>query len=239
MRHDDNTARGIIPREDRRAFQGYGLNQGFFNAVCLAAVLIGAALTGAGPARAAAPIRILAFGDSLTAGYGLPADQGFTAVLRNALAAQGVAADIVNAGVSGDTTAGGRGRHRLVARREAVGGHPRARRQRHAARHRPQVSEANLDAVLGDIAREKIPVVLAGMVAAPNLGPDYGREFNGIYPRLAAKYDAILYPFFLAGVAGQASLNQDDGIHPNADGVKVIVSRILPSVLEAIRRAGS
>jgi acyl-CoA thioesterase-1 len=100
----------------------------------------------------------------------------------------------------------------------------------------PKDTEANLDAILSTLRRRQVPILLAGMLAPPNLGREYGQAFNAVFPRLAKVHGAALYPFFLDGVAGQRALNQDDGIHPNARGVDMIVERILPHVLKLVAR---
>ena len=160
---------------------------------------------------------IWAFGDSLAAGYGLPPDRGFTAQLQAALRRQGVAATVRNGGVAGDTAAQGRARLRWGLR-----GLPVAQ------------ARANLDQILAELARRRIPILLVGMRAAPNLGPDYARAFEGMYPALARAYRVPLYPFFLEGVAANRALIQRDGLHPNARGVSIIVERILPAVRRAL-----
>lgn len=184
------------------------------------------------PASAQAADRlVLAFGDSLTAGYRLPPGQGFAPQLEAALRKSGVAARVHNAGVSGDTTAQGKARltwvlASLKAKPDLVivelGANDMLRGLD------PARAEANLDAILGELRRRDIPILLAGMVAAPNLGKDYARRFDPIYARLAAKHKAGLYPFFLQGVVGDRSLHIGDAIHPNERGVSVIVRGILP-----------
>ena len=182
-----------------------------------------------------------AFGDSLTAGYGLPPAQGFTAQLQAALRRAGVAATVRNGGVSGDTAAQGRARllwglRGLKATPDLVivelGANDMLRGLP------PAQARANLERILAELKRRRIPVLLAGMRAAPNLGPDYVRAFEGMYPALARKYGVPLYPFFLDGVAGNRALIQNDGLHPNARGVAVIVRRIAPSVTRTLRRRG-
>ena len=188
-------------------------------------------------ARAAdRPVSIVAFGDSLTAGYGLAANEAFPAQLQRALEAKGMAATVVNAGVSGDTTAGGLSRLDWsvpdgtdavileLGANDALRGFD------------PALTRKTLDAILHRFRERKIPVLLCGMLAPPNLGAEYGRAFNAIYPDLAAETGAILYPFFLTGVAADPKLNQRDGMHPTAAGVAVIVARILPRVEELISR---
>jgi acyl-CoA thioesterase I len=188
------------------------------------------------PARAAEPPKILVLGDSLVSGYGLARSDGFVAKLHAALKAKGVVAEVLDAGVSGDTTAGGRARLNFVLKTEPdfaiveLGANDALRALP------PEEAERNLDAILTELKRRKIPALLAGMYAPPNLGRDYGQAFNGIYPRLAKKYGVALYPFFLEGIAGDAAFNLPDGLHPNAQGVDEIVKRILPSVMKLLGR---
>lgn len=203
----------------------------------VAALAVAAA---AGPALAD-PIRIVAFGDSLTAGLGLEADAAFTDRLQTALAARGRDVVIVNAGVSGDTASDG------LARLDwSVGDDADAVIVELGANDAfrgvdPAITRDALDRLLARLGDRGLPVLLAGMVAPPNLGRDYGAAFNPIYEELAARHGALLYPFFLDGVAARHDLNQPDGIHPNAAGVDVIVRRILPSVealIDRVRRDG-
>jgi len=194
--------------------------------------------TSAASASAAAPL-IWALGDSLTAGYGLPPAQGFTAQLQGALRRSGIPATVRNGGIAGDTSAQGRARTLWGLR--GLGAQPDLVIVELGANDMlrglpPQQAEANIDAILGELKRRRIPVLLAGMRAAPNLGPAYRAAFDTMYPRLARKYGAHLYPFFLEGVAGQRSLLQADGLHPNARGVALIVRRILPFVNKALTR---
>ena len=191
------------------------------------------------PARSAdEPLRILMLGDSLTAGYGLASRDALPARLETALRAHRIDARVIDAGVSGDTTAGG------LARLEwALGDAPHAVIVALGANDGlraidPPVTRANLDRLLGVLGERGLPVLLAGMVAPPNLGPEYASRFDPIYPELAARHGAILYPFLLDGVATVTSLNQEDGLHPNAAGVEVIVWRMLPAVLCLAGRAG-
>jgi acyl-CoA thioesterase-1 len=198
-----------------------------------------ALLVGAAPARAqgASPVKIVALGDSLTAGLGLLQQDGFVARLQAALNRKGIAAQIQNAGVSGDTASGGLARldWSVPDGTDAVivelGANDMLRGLR------PDVTRAALDAILRRLKQRRIAVLLCGMRAAPNLGADYGRAFEAIYPDLAAKYGVLFYPFFLDGVAGKAELLLSDGLHPNAAGEKVIVTAILPKVEELIARA--
>lgn len=181
---------------------------------------------------------ILALGDSLTAGYGLAREDGFPAVLEAALTAQGVAAEVLDAGVSGDTTAGG------LARLDwALADDPDMVIVELGANDGlrgidPASTRENLDGILAALSAREIPTLLAGMYAPRNLGPEYRDAFDPIYPELAEAYDMRLYPFFLEGVAMDPALNQADGIHPNAEGVRVIVDRILPDVLAVLDAAG-
>ena len=199
-------------------------------------VALGLAVTSSAEASPRAPL-IWAFGDSLAAGYGLPPRQGFAAGLQAALRRAGVAATVRNGGVAGDTTAQGRARLRWGLR--GLGATPDLVIVELGAndmlRGLPVAqARANLDAVLAELGRRRIPVLLAGMRAAPNLGPDYARPFEAMYPALAQAYRLPLYPFFLDGVAGNAALIQRDGLHPNARGEAVIVARILPAVRRAL-----
>lgn len=183
------------------------------------------------------PVNIVAFGDSLTAGYGLAANEAFPAQLQRALEAQGLAATVANAGVSGDTATGGLSRldWSVPDRTDAVilelGANDALRGID------PALTRKALYAMLHRFRERKIPVLLCGMLAPPNLGAEYGSAFNAIYPDLAAETGAILYPFFLTGVATDPKLNQRDGLHPTAAGVAVIVARIMPQVEELIARA--
>lgn len=184
------------------------------------------------PAQAADKL-VLAFGDSLTAGYRLPPGQGFAPQLEAALRKQGIAARVHNAGVSGDTTAQGRARLNWVL--AALKAKPDVVIVELGANDMlrgldPARAEANLDAILAELSKRRIKVLIAGMIASPNLGPDYAKRFNPIYARLAEKYRAPLYPFFLAGIVGNRSLHIGDAIHPNARGVSVIVKGIFPQL---------
>ncbi len=182
-------------------------------------------------------MKIVALGDSLTAGFGLSADAAFPTRLEAALAAKGIAVEIANAGVSGDTASGGLARldWSVPEGTEAVilelGANDMLRGID------PSVPRAALDAILRRLAERRIPVLLAGMRAAPNMGADYVRAFDAIFPDLAAAHGAVFYPFFLDGVAGERTLKLADGLHPTAAGIDVIVARILPKAEELIARA--
>lgn len=193
-------------------------------------------LASALPAHAADRL-ILAFGDSLTAGYQLKPGEGFTYQLEAALRKEGKAVRVHNAGVSGDTTAQGKARLGWVLSSlkqkpdlaiVALGANDMLRGQPAAQ------TRANLDAIVGELRRQGIPVVVAGMQAAPNMGAAYAKEYNAIFPAIAKKHGATLYPFFLQGVAAQPKLQLADGMHPNREGVAVMVRNILPTVRKAL-----
>ena len=191
----------------------------------------------AGPAAAAdKPVNIVALGDSLTAGLGLATREAFPAKLQQALAAKGIAVTVADAGVSGDTMSGGLARldWSVPPDTEAVilelGANDALRGLD------PAVTRRALDGLLSALAKRNIPVLLCGMLSPRNLGADYARAFDPIFPDLAKTYGAVFYPFFLDGVATDAKLNQRDGLHPTAAGVDVIVAKILPKVEELIAR---
>lgn len=185
------------------------------------------------------PLKIVAFGDSLTAGYGLSAGASFPAKLEQALKANGAAVTVVNAGVSGDTASAGLGRVDWSVPDDAdavileLGANDALRGVD------PAVTKAALDKILEKFKARKIPVLFAGMRAPRNMGADYVRDFDDLFPALAKTHDALFYPFFLEGVATDAKLNQPDGLHPNEAGVDAIVKGILPSVEELTARARS
>ena len=184
--------------------------------------------------NASKPVTVVALGTSLTAGFGLPAEDGFTARLQKALEDTGHSVLIENAGVSGDTSAGGLARldWALSDTTSAVivelGSNDALRGLD------PGQTEKNLRDILETLSTRNLPVLLTGMRAPPNLGPEYAAEFEPVFEKLATEYDTLFYPFFLDGVAAQPALNQADGIHPNADGVNEIVARILPLVVTLI-----
>lgn len=198
--------------------------------------LISPGLVKTTPANAQAkPLDIVALGDSLTAGLGLSQQAAFPAVLERALRTKGYNVTIANAGVSGDTASGGLDRldWSVPDGTEAVivelGANDMLRGTD------PAVTERALDGLISRLKQRGIAVMLAGMQASPNLGPDYRERFDAIYPRLAKKHRLVLYPFFLEGVASVGGLNQPDGLHPSANGVTTIVERILPTVERFIR----
>nr|WP_312797895.1 arylesterase [Tianweitania sp.] len=190
-------------------------------------------------AASAEPLKIVGFGDSLMAGYQLGPKDSFAAKLEAALKAKGLDVTVANAGVSGDTTAAGLSRidwsvpdgTRLVVlelgANDMLRGLP------------PEQTRKNLDTMLKRLTDRGIAVVLAGMMAAPNLGPAYGKTYNSIFPDLAKKYNVPLVPFFLDGVVGVSGLQIDDGIHPNPKGVDVMVERSLPVIERAVRALSS
>ncbi len=183
---------------------------------------------------AGAPIRLVALGDSLTAGYGLAASQAFPAVLEKALREKGLDVTVENEGISGDTTSGGLGRiDDALARRPdglilELGANDALRG------FDPGFTRRNMEAMLDKAVDAGVPVLLCGMYALLNMGADYGREFRAIYDDLAAERGLAYYPFFLEGVFGKAEWALPDGLHPNAQGVKEIVERILPAVMDFV-----
>ena len=186
------------------------------------------ALLSSGVARAE-PVKLVGFGDSLMAGYQLPAADAFPVKLEKALREKGYEVEIANAGVSGDTTSGGLARLDWSIPEETdlvileLGANDALRGIA------PEQTEKNLDAMLTRLKERGIAVLLAGMLAPPNMGPDYGDRFNGIYRRMAEKHGVALYPFFLDGVVTKANLQLEDGMHPNSEGVDVMVATMLPA----------
>ena len=182
----------------------------------------------------AKPVNILALGDSLTAGLGLNPDEAFPAKLEAALKAKYPELKIINAGVSGDTTTDGLARldWSLTPEVNAVmvelGANDALRGLD------PAIAEKNIDQILSALKQRGLPVLLLGMRAPPNLGSEYGSKFDSLYQRLADKHGVLFYPFYLEGVAANASLNQSDGIHPNAAGVDTIVTKVAPLVEQLI-----
>ena len=201
-----------------------------------ASVVLALILAAAAPALAAPP-RLLVLGDSLTAGYGLPHDDGFQSRLQAALKAHGQDVAIVDGAVSGDTSAGGRARldWTLADGADAaiveLGGNDGLRGLD------PKEMEANLAAILDSLAARHIPVLLTGMYAPPNLGPDYQRAFRAVFDRLGKRPGVLYDPFLLDGVAMHPDLIQADGLHPNAEGVKREIARLLPLVEQLLAEA--
>lgn len=226
------------------------MNKGHLSARASRALYVGAALAvvnmasillpiSASAASAHAPLRIVAFGDSLTAGFGLPPKQAFPVQLAGALKARGHKVEVINAGVSGDTTAAALARFdwAIPQGTDAVivelGANDALRGLD------PEKAKANLDRIVTALKAKGIEVLLAGMAAPRSLGDDYVAAFDPIYRELAARHGVILYPFFLDGVALRPELNLDDGLHPTGKGISVIVERILPSVEQLIARASA
>jgi acyl-CoA thioesterase-1 len=194
-------------------------------------------MAGTAAPAAARDVHVLAFGDSLTAGYGLRSGEGFAPQLEDVLRRNGIRARVINGGVSGNTAAQGRARLKwtldgLKVKPDlaivALGANDMLRGMP------PSRTREDLDAIMAEFKRRDIPVVMAGMLAPPNLGTRYMMDFNSIYPDLARKYGAPLYPFFLAGVVGNPSLNLPDRVHPNFQGVKRMVSGIAPTIIKAL-----
>ena len=204
----------------------------------LRALLLGLAVALAAlPARGEDELVLVAFGDSLTAGFGLEDGDAFPTKLQKALKSNGHKVRVVNAGVSGDTTTAGLARLDWVVPDDAdaviveLGANDALRGLD------PDQAYGALDRIITKLRSKKLAVLLTGMQAPRNMGPEYTKEFDGIYPRLAKKHGVAFYPFFLDGVATEPKLNQSDGIHPNAEGVDVIVERILPSVQLLLKEA--
>jgi acyl-CoA thioesterase-1 len=177
-----------------------------------------------------APVTIVAFGDSLTAGYGVKASEAFPAQLQMALQAKGYKVTIVNAGVSGDTASGGLGRLDWALQPVPDGAILELGANDALRGTDPKLPRADLDKMLATFKSKGVDVLLAGMKAPNNWGPAYTKDFDSIYPDLAAKYGVALYPFFLDGVALDPAFTQPDGLHPTAAGIAEIVKRILPDV---------
>ena len=182
-------------------------------------------------------MRVVALGDSLTAGYGLPAQAAFPAKLESALRARGLAVEVVDAGVSGDTASAGLARldWAVPDGTDAVIVELGANDMLRGID--PRITRRAMEGIVRRLAERRIAILIAGMRAAPNLGTEYGREFEAIYTDLAAAHDLLLYPFFLEGVVAVGNLNQRDGIHPTAAGIDIIVARILPKVEELVGKA--
>ncbi|MDX0626134.1 arylesterase [Sinorhizobium medicae] len=186
-------------------------------------------------AARAEPVSLVGFGDSLMAGYQLPPEDAFPTRLEKALKGKGIDVTIANAGVSGDTTSGGLARIDWsvpegtdgvileLGANDALRGIP------------PEETRKNLEAMIVRLKKRGIAVLLAGMMAPPNMGPDYEERFNAIYPELAKEHDTVFYPFFLDGVVTEAGLKLEDGMHPNGEGIAVMVDRFLPTAETFIR----
>ena len=220
--------RAFVKEFGRPVLGRYGVCAGIFNLTVCAALLV------AGPSAASEPIHILMIGDSLTAGYGLIKSESLPARLQTALEHTLPGLKIINGGISGDTTAGGRARlaWSLATRPNAViialGGNDGLRGLA------PEQTYANLSAMIMTTKDAGVPVLLAGMRAPPNLGSEYGSAFDAVFPRLANEHGVVFYPFLLEGVVARSEFNQSDGIHPNARGVDIIIDKILPLVRNLI-----
>jgi acyl-CoA thioesterase-1 len=206
-------------------------------AAWLLAALVSVLAAVGGVEAADRPVKIVVLGDSLSAGFGLPAEAAFPSRLAVALKAKTSGVSITNAGVSGDTASGGLDRLDWSVPEDTdavileLGANDALRGLD------PKLTRAALDKILRKLADRHIVVLLAGMQAPRNMGADYARDFDAIYPALASTHPVVFYPFFLDGVAADPKLNQGDGIHPTAGGVDVIVARILPRVEELIVRS--
>ena len=201
------------------------------------AVLMIALMTAVDPswAEAAKPVKLVVLGDSLSAGLGLPAQDAFPTKLQKALQAKGIAVEMTNAGVSGDTSSGGRERLDWSVPDGTDGVIVELGANDALRGIDPDLTRTALTDIVQRLKTRKIAVMLCGMLAPPNYGAEYAARFNSIYPDLAKKFDVPLYPFFLDGVAADAKLNQADGIHPTAAGVDIIVGNMLPTVEAFLR----
>ena len=220
---------------NRYVSKRYAVLSRFFKSLGFITLIWVLALSVTNNVNAASPTRILVLGDSLSAGYGLPASEAFPVKLGLKLRASGHDVKMLNGGVSGDTSAGGRARLNWALADKphfaiiALGGNDGLRGLDSGA------MRDNLDDIIVRLEAAGIGVLLTGMRAPPNIGPDYGKAFNRVFPDLAQKHDVPLYPFFLDGVAAIPALNQRDGIHPNPRGVAVIVDRIMPFVVRLLK----
>jgi acyl-CoA thioesterase I len=213
---------------------GHRLVQRFLRFASLACVY--AAFVSGAALGADRPVKIVALGDSLSAGYQLPASAAFPAKLEQALKAKGLAVEIANAGVSGDTSSGGLARldWSVPAGTDAVIVELGANDMLRGID--PKITRKALETIVQKLKNRGIEVLLAGMRASPNMGADYRRTFDAVFPDLASTYGLVFYPFFLDGIIADPKLNQRDGIHPTEAGVDVIVGRILPKAEELIAR---
>ncbi|WP_218128293.1 arylesterase [Rhodospira trueperi] len=213
-------------------WRGYGHARRWLKAVVVTLAFV----TVLSAPAAAEDMRLMVLGDSLTAGYNLPQDKAFPVQLEQALRARDYPVTVLNAGISGDTTAGGRARLDWVLAEEpdaaivALGANDGLRGLD------PEQTRENLTAIVRRLKSQEIQVLIAGMLAPPNLGREYGEAFNAVFPEVAERTAVLLYPFFLKGVAADPTLNQADGLHPTADGVAVMVETILPKVEELLHK---
>jgi acyl-CoA thioesterase-1 len=204
-------------------------------AVLMLALMTIATAASAQAQPAAKPVKLVVLGDSLSAGLGLPAQEAFPAKLQKALQVNGIAVDMINAGVSGDTSSGGRDRLDWSVPEGTEGVIIELGANDALRGIDPDLTRTALTDIVARLKARNIPVMLCGMLAPPNFGADYAARFNSIYPDLAKKFDVPLYPFFLDGVAADAKLNQADGIHPTAAGVDIIVNNMMPTVEAFLR----
>jgi acyl-CoA thioesterase-1 len=219
------------------ASRGYGHRRAFLQSS--AALLLGALSYPALSAAKEAPLlKIIAYGDSLVAGYGLAAEAAFPSVLQEKLRAEGYNVTVGNAGVSGDTTTAGLARFDWAIADGADGVILELGANDMLRGVDPEVTKSTLDTILAKLKSRNIKVLIAGMKATPSLGPEFKTRFDAIYPDLAKKYDSPLYPFFLDGVAGEPALELYDQLHPNPAGVERIVEGILPTVHSFLEQFG-
>ena len=216
------------------ALRSYGKRARLVQLFAAAACCLMALAAAAAPAER--PVKIVALGDSLTAGYQVPAGAAFPTRLEKALQAKGLKVEIANAGVSGDTASGGLARlaWSVPDGTDAVIVELGANDMLRGIE--PKVTRAAIEGILSQLQQRGIEVLLCGMLAAPNFGPDYAHAFDAIYPELASAHNVVFYPFFLDGIAADSKLNQRDGIHPTAAGIEAIVTRIMPKVEELVAR---
>ena len=215
----------------KQTYQRYGAIKSFVNMIpCLLCLLFSFQAT------AAEPLKILMLGDSLTAGYGLVKGQSVPAQLEKRLNAEGVNVRIINAGVSGDTTAGGLARMKWALTEDPKGLIIELGANDGLRGLDPKQTFENLDAIINQALAADLEILLTGMLAPPNLGPEYSQEFNRIYPLLAQYHGIDLYPFYLEGIVSDPALNLADGIHPNEQGVAVIVKNLMPYVKALIAK---
>lgn len=219
--------RNGLPTRGWRGTTRYGTRGAFVNAIWLILATFAAGINGIAEA-AAKPVKIVAIGTSLTQGYNLPPGTDFTAVLQAQLKAKGYDVVIVNAGVSGDTTAGGIARLDWAMSDDVAGVIVELGSNDALRGLSVEETRKNLDLMLVKLKARRVVVLFTGMKAPRNLGPEYVQAFDAVYPELATKHGVLFYPFFLEGVAANLKLNQADGIHPNEAGTKVIVKGILP-----------
>lgn len=224
-----------VPATPTRCRLAYGVRVRLFNGFAILLMTFGLFFSNAAQANEQV---ILALGDSLTAGYGLAEQESFPVQLQKALSGNGHAVRVINAGVSGDTSAGGLARLDWLLSEQPdimileLGANDGLRALE------PDQTRANLSKIIEKAKAADIPILLTGMLAPPNMGRDYGDAFNAIYPDLAEEYDVVFYPFFLDGVAGEPDLNQGDGMHPTAEGISIIVDRLLPYVEQTLEKKG-